>query len=647
MSIAQAAELRQGAWTRRDARELYHVEGWGDGYFDVSEQGTVICTPVPGGPGVDLKVLADDLQRRGLSLPILVRFSDILRERIARIHGAFQRAIDEYEYPGEYRPIMPIKVNQQRHVMEEVVEHGRACHLGVEAGSKPELLIALALMCDPQGLVICNGYKDRAYIETAMLAQRLGRHTVLVVDRYAELEEIIAASLRLDVRPRLGFRAKLHSRGAGKWNESTGERSKFGLNAGELVRALARLREVGLEDCLELLHFHVGSQITAVRAIKDAMREAVRVYADLCRLGARLRYLDVGGGLAVDYDGSRTNFHSSMNYSLQEYANDVVWAVQERCADAGLEAPTILSESGRALVAHHSVLLFNVLGVNRVDAPEIVEPPGPDAPAVLQELFECANGVTRKSYQEAFHDLLHLKEETASLFNHGLIGLEMRGRCEELIRTGNVRIARILDDLDYVPEDLEALPKLLLDTYYGNFSLFQSVPDHWAVKHLFPVMPIHRLLERPTRRGVVVDLTCDSDGKIDEFIDLRDVKPYLRLHDVAPGQEYIIAVFLVGAYQETLGDLHNLFGDTNAVHVEVRPNGYRVKHVVEGDSVTEVLGYVQYDRERLMTQVREATEDAVEAGRLSLDEARILLQHYEAGLNGYTYLEAVGEGEPS
>ncbi|GIW73430.1 MAG: biosynthetic arginine decarboxylase [Planctomycetota bacterium] len=627
-------------WRLQEARELYNIDQWGAGYFSIADNGHVVVHPRgPGTPAVDLLTLAKDLERRGLHLPILLRFSDILRERVDAVCTAFQRAIREYDYGGAYRAVMPIKVNQQRHVVEELLEHGRRWHLGLEAGSKPELLIALALVEDAEQLIVCNGYKDVHYIETAMLAQKLGRSTVIVVDRFEEVELIIRTSRRLGIRPRIGVRAKLAARGAGRWNESSGERSKFGLAAGELIATLERLRGADMLDCLQLLHFHIGSQITAIRAVKDAMREITRIYVDLCKLGAQLRYLDVGGGLAVDYDGSCSNFHSSMNYTLQEYANDVVWAVAEACREAQLPPPTLLSESGRALVAHHSVLLFNVLGVHKLEPPhrEAAEPPD-DAPKILHEVYDIVQNVTGKNVLEMFHDLQQLREESVTLFNHGLLTLAQRARCEELIASASFRILRIMDGLEFVPEELEDLPDALTDIYYCNFSLFQSLPDHWAVKHLFPIMPIHRLDERPTRRAVLVDLTCDSDGKIDKFVDLRDVKNYLPLHELN-GEPYVIGAFLVGAYQETLGDLHNLFGDTNAVHVEVtETGGYRLRHVVEGDSVADVLWYVQYPRRDMVLRVRTATERAVEAGRLSLEEARLLLHAYETGLKGYTYL---------
>lgn len=636
--MAMTSSNDQHRWTPDDARELYNVDGWGEPYFRVADNGCVHVHPRGVSlPGIDLKALADDLQRRGLALPILVRFNGILAHRLEALCTAFANAACEYDYSGAFRPIMPIKVNQQRHVVEQLVEHGSRWHLGLEAGSKPELLISTALVSDPESLIICNGYKDRQYIETALLAHKLGRRTVIVVDRAAELPLIVEVARELDIAPLIGVRARLAARGAGRWNESTGARSKFGLSAAELIRVVEQLEAADMLVCLQLLHFHIGSQITAIRAVKDAMREAMRVYTDLCKLGAPLCYLDVGGGLAVDYDGSKTNFPSSMNYTLQEYANDIVWAAGEACAEAGLVPPTLLSESGRALVAHHCVLLFDVLGVNRGDPPTNLEPPTPQEPKVVHELYEIVSCVTRKNYLEHYHDLSALRDEAAALFNHGLLTLAERARCELLANAASLNILRIVDTLDYIPEEVEKLPRLLTDTYYCNFSLFQSIPDHWAVGQLFPIMPVHRLDERPDRRGVLVDLTCDSDGKVAKFIDLRDVKHYLPLHAV--GEEgYVVGAFLVGAYQETLGDLHNLFGDTNAVHVELRENGYRVTLVVEGDSVADVLGYVQYQRKDMIARMRSATERAVESERLTLEEARMLLDKYEKGLADYTYL---------
>jgi len=626
-------------WTVRDSAELYNVANWGAGFFTVNDKGRVEVRPSGnGGPGIDLLELVGDLERRGLRAPLLVRFSDILKSRVAGMCGAFGRAIGDYGYRGRYRGVYPVKVNQQRHVVEEIIEYGAPYGVGLEAGSKPELLISLALLGTPDALIVCNGYKDRAYVETALLAQRIGRYPIIVIDRFHEIDVVVKAARELGIRPHLGVRARLTTKGAGKWVESTGDRSKFGLSAAEIVEAVERLRAEDMLDCLELLHFHIGSQITAIRAHKDALREASRIYAGLHEMGARPRMIDVGGGLGVDYDGSQTNFHSSMNYSVQEYANDVVSFIQEACEEAGLPHPDIVTEAGRSMVAHHSVLIFDVLGVNEVITGKPPEPVSADDPKVLQDLAEVWSGVSRKNVQEAYHDALQIKEEAATLFSLGYLDLRGRARVERLFWDCCEKILRIVRELPHIPEDLEDLEKGLADTYYGNFSVFQSAPDHWAVKQLFPVMPIHRLNERPTRRGIFADLTCDSDGKIDQFIDVRDVKDVLELHPWN-GTPYFIGVFLVGAYQEILGDLHNLFGDTDAVHVRLDEEGrYRVEHVVEGDEVNQVLAYVQYDRSRLIEGVRRTIETAHRAGQITLEESARLRKRYEQGLQEYTYL---------
>ncbi len=626
-------------WTVRDSAELYNVANWGAGFFAVNDKGHVEVRPNGnGGPGIDLLELVGDLERRGLRAPLLVRFSDILSSRVRGLCGAFGKAIEEYGFRGRYRGVYPIKVNQQRHVVEEIIEYGASHGVGLEAGSKPELLISLALLDTPEALIICNGYKDRAYIETALLAQRIGRYPIIVIDRFHEIDLVLKASRELGIRPHLGMRARLTTKGAGKWVESTGDRSKFGLSAVEIVEAVERLRAEDMLECLELLHFHIGSQITAIRAHKDALREASRIYAGLHSLGAKVRFMDVGGGLGVDYDGSQTNFHSSMNYSVQEYANDVVSFIQESCDEAGLPHPDIVTEAGRSMVAHHSVLIFDVLGVNEVITGKPPEPVNEDDPKVLQDLAEVWAGVSRKNVREAYHDALQLKEEAGTLFSLGYLDLRARARVERLFWDCCEKILRIVRELPQIPEDLEDLEKGLADTYYGNFSVFQSAPDHWAVKQLFPVMPIHRLNERPTRRGVFADLTCDSDGKIDQFIDVRDVKDVLELHPWN-GSAYFIGVFLVGAYQEILGDMHNLFGDTDAVHVRLDEEGrYRVEHVVEGDEVNQVLAYVQYDRSRLIEEVRRTIETAHRAGQITLEESAQLRKRYEQGLQEYTYL---------
>jgi arginine decarboxylase len=547
----------------------------------------------------------------------------------------------ENEYEGSYRGVYPIKVNQQRHVVEELMEYGRPFNLGLEAGSKPELLVALALQENPEALILCNGYKDRAYIETALLAQKLGRKVIIVMDRLAELETIILAARDLDIRPLIGVRARLSTKGAGKWVESTGDRSKFGLTTGELVEAVERLRGVEMLDCLQLLHFHIGSQITAIRAIKDALREASRIFVELHGLGANMRYLDCGGGLGVDYDGSQTNFHSSVNYTLQEYAADIVSQIGEACDLKGVPHPDIVTESGRALVAHHSVLVFNVLDANQMLVGQVPVKVAGDEHRIIQDLYETYSGVSRKNFQEAYHDALTLKEEAVTAFNLSLLDLRGRARVEQLFYATCERILKIVRDLSYVPDELEGLERQLTDTYYCNFSLFQSLPDHWAVRQLFPTLPLDRLNKQPQRRAVLADLTCDSDGKMDEFIDLRDVKHFLELHPVNGdngGEPYYIGCFLVGAYQEILGDLHNLFGDTDAVHVKLEDDDYRVEHVVEGDSVAEVLSYVQYSKDDLIARVRRAMELALRERRLTPAESGRLMRRYEEALAGYTYL---------
>jgi len=626
------------AWTVKDAAELYNVSGWGDGFFRINEAGNVEVTPAgPGSAAIDLKELVDDLRSRGLNLPLLIRFSDILRTRVERLCGAFQQAIADNDYRGAYRGVYPIKVNQQRHVVEELVEYGRPFHLGIEAGSKPELLVALALHDNPEALILCNGYKDRAFIETALLAQKLGRRVVITIDRIGELDTILQASRDLDIRPVVGVRARLATKGAGKWVESTGDRSKFGLTSTEMVVAIERLAAASMLDCLQLLHFHIGSQITAIRAIKDALREASRIYVELQALGANMRYLDCGGGLGVDYDGSRTNFHSSVNYTLQEYAADVVSQIAETCNARGVPHPDIVTESGRALVAHHSVLVFNVLDTNEMLRGQVPDQVGEQEHQIIRSLGETYQGVSRKNFQEAYHDALQLKEDAISAFNLGVLDLKERARVEQLFAATCERILKIVRDVPYVPDELEGLERLLADTYYCNFSLFQSLPDHWAVRQLFPTLPLQSLNRPPTRRAVLADLTCDSDGKMDEFIDLKDVKHFLELHAPA-GEPYYIGSFLTGAYQEILGDLHNLFGDTDAVHVRLDGDDYRVEHVVEGDSVTEVLSYVQYSKEDLISRVRKAVESALRDKRLTLAESGRLLKRYEEALEGYTYL---------
>jgi arginine decarboxylase len=626
-------------WTIQDSLELYNVPHWGQGYFGINAAGRIeVCPRNETGQRVDLLDLVQDLTRRGLRTPLLIRFSDVLASRVQQLCSSFQHAIDEYGYRGRFRGVYPIKVNQQRHVVEEIIQFGATNDIGLEAGSKPELLIGLALLDTPEALIICNGYKDRAYIETALLAQKLGRTPLIVIDRFDEIDLVIKTASELGIRPHLGVRARLTTKGAGKWVESTGDRSKFGLSALEIVDAVERLRSEDLLECLDLVHFHIGSQITAIRAHKDAIAEASRIYVGLHQLGATPRFLDVGGGLGVDYDGSKTNFHSSKNYSMQEYANDVVAFIQEACDENGVSHPDIVTEAGRAMTAHHSVLVFDILGVNEMVSGKRPETVTEDDPKVLQDLRDVWTTITKKNVQEAYHDVLQLKEESSTLFSLGYLDLRARARAERLFWSCCEKILRIVRELDYVPEDLEDLEKGLADTYYGNLSVFQSAPDHWAVKQLFPVLPIHRLDEKPKRRGVIADLTCDSDGKISRFIDQRDVKDVLELHPWT-NQPYYLGMFLVGAYQEILGDLHNLFGDTHAVHVRLDEEaGYHVEHVVEGDAVKDVLAYVQYDSSSLIEKVRRTMERALRRGQISIEESAQLRKRFEQGLAEYTYL---------
>jgi arginine decarboxylase len=629
-------------WSIAKSSELYQVRGWGEPYFSISERGTVEVTPDPekSNRRIDLFELVQDLEARGLDLPLLIRFSDVLKDRIRRLNECFNKAIKDYDYMGAYRGVFPVKVNQQKHLIDEVVEFGQPWSYGLEAGSKPELLIALSALNDPNSLIICNGYKDRKYIETALLAQRFGKTVIVVLERVEELQFALEASEKTGIRPCLGVRAKLSSRGVGRWKDSAGDRAKFGLTASEIVEVCDRLGARDMLDCLQLLHFHIGSQISSIIPIKNAMQEAANMYVELAKLGAGMKYLDVGGGLAVDYDGSKTDFHASKNYNIQEYAYDVVAAVQESCTKAQVPVPTLVSESGRAIAAHQSVLVFEVVGTHelRVGTPQ---DPGPQAHRVLRQLYETFKGVQPKNLQEAFHDAQQGKEEAESLFKLGYLTLRDRAQSERLFWSCCEKISETAKRLRRVPEEVSDLDHQLAATYYGNFSVFQSVPDTWAIDQLFPIMPIHRLAEEPTVRCVVADLTCDSDGKIDHFIDVEDVKPVLEVHKVKPDEPYMMAIFLNGAYQEILGDLHNLFGDTNAVHVRLAENEsdeYEVSHVVKGDSIHEVLDYVEYEPSVMVERMRLQAERAKREGRITVDQVKLLMRHYEESLGSYTYL---------
>ena len=627
-------------WKVQDAQDIYEIKHWGKGYFGVNDQGHVTVHPNKRPEeAIDLKLLINQLQDRGIQLPILLRFTDILRHRVGEIHEAFKNAISEYAYSGRYVCVYPIKVNQQRHVVEEILDFGRPFGFGLEAGSKPELLAVLALTNGGETPIICNGFKDDEFIKMTVLARKMGKLVIPVVEKFSELELITRYAEDLGVRPIIGIRIKLGARGAGRWRQSAGYRSKFGLTLTEALEAFEFLKLRGMEDCLQLVHFHLGSQITNIRSIKTALTEASRIYCELYRVGAGVRYIDVGGGLGIDYDGSQTDFESSVNYTLQEYANDVVFRIKSVCEENGVPHPTIVSESGRAVVAYHSVLVFDVLGVSNFDRYTAPAELPPDPPQQLADLFSIHRDLSKKNMLECYHDAVQAMDDSLNMFNLGAITIEQRALIERLFWAVCIKIQRMMHELDFTPEELQGLNSLLSDTYFCNFSVFQSMPDSWAIKQLFPIMPIHRLNEPPTRRAVLGDITCDSDGKIDKFVDLRDVRSTLELHPFT-GEPYYLGAFLLGAYQEILGDLHNLFGDTNAVHVRLDEAGEIVLDgVVKGDTVREVLAYVQYNAEELLNQLRKDVERAVRANYITVQESRQLLHFYESGLGGYTYLE--------
>lgn len=627
------------AWDVEDSIECYGIDAWGRDLFAVSPDGHLLVRP--NGPdtlGVDLHDLVDELTDRGVALPILLRFPDVVAGRIRLMAESFRLAFASHSYTGRYRGVYPVKVNQQRHLVEDLVRASGEHHYGLEAGSKPELLVVMAMLDDPDALVICNGYKDRSYIEAALHARRLGRDVVLVVEKLSELTTILAVAEAMGVEPRLGVRARLSRPGRGRWQSSSGDYAKFGLSAVDIMRLVRSLEQAGKLHWLQLLHFHIGSQVPGIRTFNLALREASRLYVELVRLGAPMGLFDVGGGLGVDYDGSRSAYESSVNYGALEYAADVVAHIGAACDDAGVPHPDLVTESGRATVAHGSVLLFDIVGVDRkpTEGPPLAV--GDGDVAELHDLVDVYERANSRGFQEAFHDANDLREKGRVRFELGLIDLPTLARIEQLYWQICGRVHRVCASEQYVPPELEQLGPLLADTYYGNFSLFQSAPDSWAIGQLFPIVPVHRLDEEPTRRGVLADLTCDSDGKIHRFVDRRDVKKTLELHARVPGERYVLAMAMVGAYQEILGDLHNLFGDTNAVHVSVDGDDWHVDGVVEGDRVDEVIGYVQYDRDDLTARVRRASELAIKGGSITRSQAGATLRFYREALDAYTYL---------
>ncbi|ELR96270.1 biosynthetic arginine decarboxylase [Gloeocapsa sp. PCC 73106] len=643
--VANAQELHETVvetqdkeWTIEDSEKLYRIEGWGEPYFGINQAGNVTVSPLGDrGGSLDLCQLVEGLRQRNIGLPLLIRFSDILADRIERLNSCFAKAIARYNYPNSYQGVYPIKCNQHRHIVESLVRYGKSYQFGLEVGSKPELMIALAVLDSSQdALLIGNGYKDREYIETALLAKKLGHRVILVIEQLEELSLVIEISKKLQIEPILGMRAKLSTKGSGRWGGSTGDRAKFGLSIPQILEGVNILTEAGMLSSLQLLHFHIGSQISAIGVIKAAIREASQIYVELVRCGANMQYLDVGGGLAVDYDGSKTNFHASKNYNMQNYANDIVAQIKEACEEHKVAAPIIVSESGRAIASHQSVLIFDVLGTSEVSTAtpslEIEK-----EHLIIRNLWDTYQNIDNQNYQEAYNDAIQFKDEAISLFNFGYLDLTQRAKAEQLYWACCQRISEIVKTQEYVPDDLEDLPKIMASIYYINLSVFQSAPDTWAIDQLFPIMPIHRLNEEPTARGILADLTCDSDGKIDQFIDLLDVKPVLELHSVQDAP-YYLGMFLVGAYQEIMGNLHNLFGDINVVHIQMTPKGYHIEHVVKGDTIKEVLSYVQYDADDLVETLRHSTEKALTEHRLSLAEAQLLLENYERSLRSYTYL---------
>ena len=642
-SPAQSSTTAALPWSIETAKSLYNIEGWGDGFFDISLDGHVIVRPDKDAPSrtIDLFELAHDLEAQGVGLPVLLRFSDILKARIEMLHSRFARAIEEFQYEGKYTTVYPIKVNQQRHVVEEIVEFGNPTGVGLECGSKPELQAVLALSERTDHLIICNGYKDEEFMRLALMGQKLGHTVIIVIEQVSELDVLLPVAEEMGIVPTIGVRIKLSSEGSGRWAQSGGEKSKFGLNAAQLMQVIDRLQSLGKADWIRLIHFHLGSQITDIRFIKRGLQEVSRFYVELRRLGLSIQWVDVGGGLGVDYDGSQSTGQASMNYSVQEYANDIVYTLGETCREESLPMPDIISESGRALTAHHALLLLSVIDVESTAEP--VQPvPSEEDHALLHEMADDLKTTARKNIslrkvREIFHDATFDKERAQQLFSTGVLSLRERAIAEQfylctlnaLARLANGKRAQFND----IIRDLDAA---LVDRYFANFSLFQSLPDSWAIDQLFPIMPIHRLDEEPTRRGTIQDVSCDSDGKIDRFIGGRDGEPSMPLHVFRDGDAYILGIFLTGAYQEILGDLHNLFGDTNAVHIRLQGDAYEVTHLVHGDTVTEVLNYVQFRASDLLATFRRKVQAAK---GISREEANMFIAEYVAGLEGYTYLE--------
>jgi arginine decarboxylase len=628
-------------WRIEDSVEKYNIAGWGAKYFDVNEKGNMTVRPRgENGPAIDLHELIGEISLRDVDPPVLLRFPDILDDRIETISECFGNAAKEYGFQGNYYSVYPIKVNQQRPVVEEIVRHGKKFNIGLEAGSKPELHAVLAIMDNPEALIICNGYKDSEFIELALLAQKMGKRIFIVVEKLNELKLINQIARKLKIRANIGIRIKLATSGSGKWEDSGGDQSKFGLNSSELMDAIAYARSEELMDCIQLIHFHLGSQITNIRKIKSGFKEVAQFFVQMAKIGANIQYVDMGGGLGIDYDGSKSSVVSSVNYTVQEYANDAVYTIVEAAEKHGIKHPNIITESGRALTAHHSVLIFNVLESASIPTWDEDEyPVGDDAHVHAKDIRDILKGLNSRNMIESWHDAVQIREETLDMFNLGLVDLPTRALVERLFWTVARDVHAMSAELKNIPEEIRGLSKLLADKYFCNFSLFQSLPDSWAIDQLFPIVPIHRHKERPTRQATLQDITCDSDGKVDHFIGFHDTVQSLPLHEMKKDEPYYLGVFLVGAYQEILGDLHNLFGDTHQVHVSVDKNGYEIDQIIEGESVSDVLDYVQFSAKRLVRTMESWVSQSVKEGRITVEQGKVFLANYRSGLYGYTYLE--------
>lgn len=627
-------------WTIEDSNELYNMSGWGTSYFGINEKGDVYVTPCKDDTQIDLHDVMDELSLRDITPPVLLRFPDILDNRIEKTWSCFKKASDEYGFTGENFIVYPIKVNQMQPVVEEIISHGRKFNLGLEAGSKPELHAVIAVQCQSDSLIICNGYKDQSYIELALLAQKMGKRIFIVVEKLNELEIIAKAAKKLNVRPNLGIRIKLASSGSGKWEESGGDASKFGLTSSELLKALEILEKKEMKDCLRLIHFHIGSQITKIRRIQTALREASQFYIQLHKMGYNVDFVDCGGGLGVDYDGTRSpNSESSVNYSIQEYVNDCIYTFVEAANRNGIQHPNIITESGRSLSAHHSVLVIDVLETASLPEMDDEFEPGEASHPLVKDLYDIWDNLNPRTMLEDWHDAEQIRDEALDLFSHGIVDLQTRAEIERMYWSVCREINSLAKSLKHTPEELKNLDKILADKYFCNFSLFQSLPDAWAVDQLFPIVPLQRLNERPTRSATLQDITCDSDGKITNFVTNRNISHILPVHTLRKNEPYYLGVFLVGAYQEILGDMHNLFGDTNAAHITVKDGRYHIDQIFDGETVEEVLNYVQYNPKKLVRQLEVWVTKSVKQGKISLEEGKEFLSNYRSGLYGYTYLE--------